>query len=562
MPGLIFTNNTQVELSDQLDKLSFLPGYSQKEFYRGEVGTVAANLSPGYPIQHVSSYSFHCFLEGHMYNAKPETALSTIFEYLAKAQYQKAANFIRTIDGEFLILFISKDTDQVFICNDAWGQLPLYLIENEGGLVASREIKLLRLLEPGLQFDPVQTAIHLLFGHTLGRKTLWKGLSKMPPHCIIELGPVKKEAGFYNFFHIDLKAAEKPPEVTGLASCIETALKNRISRLSTPFVSFSGGLDSRLIAGSLSRVRGDVKLITFDRANNNLDNDIRSAVAASERLGMGKLNIIHLKNETVNGIRFQIEIKCGIRNVDMAFLYSFYSDRKVKERSSMLTGDGGDKFLASLFPLRTPRSPKALCTYLLRTMAGMDIDLAAHLCGIKPKAIRDELLNRILSYPARTTNEMHAWFMLRERAINFVVEGQDAHRYFVWNTSPYFSPAVIGYAMAFPMKTKEFGNLFLKLFELLPGSLGEVPNPNWNAAVSDRRALNKLRFRQAVKSRIPKKIVDKKDKTIEPFSFHELLETALHESKILNLSPEILGEKLSPAEHWAILTLALSAKIG
>jgi hypothetical protein len=116
--------------------------------------------------------------------------------------------------------------------------------------------------------------------------------------------------------------------------------------------------------------------------------------------------------------------------------------------------------------------------------------------------------------------------------------------------------------MAFPMEDKEYGKLFLKLFELLPGKLGDVPNPNWNAAVTDRKSINKLRFRQSVKSRIPKKLIAKKDRSIEPFPFQDLLDKALRESQILNLSNEVLGEKLSPAEHWAILTLALSAKIG
>ncbi len=137
------------------------------------------------------------------------------------------------------------------------------------------------------------------------------------------------------------------------------------------------------------------------------------------------------------------------------------------------------------------RNPKQLLNYLLREHGRTTLESAAQWSGLSAKALKDYLFSHLKSYQ-EAPDKTYSQFLLRERALKWLFEGEDRNRDFCWTTTPYYSLPFARQALEVNMSAKAHGKLFLQLFQQLPGRLEEIVNPNWQQPLSNQKAIQQL----------------------------------------------------------------------
>jgi hypothetical protein len=120
-----------------------------------------------------------------------------------------------------------------------------------------------------------------------------------------------------------------------------------------------------------------------------------------------------------------------------------------------------------------------------------------------------ELMHNVNAYRAMNYEEKYALFMLHERGMVWLFEGEDRNRYFSWSTTPFYSPEFAFKALSIPMKKKKQGKLFLHLFKKMESGLETISNPNWKLAPRQQMSLRWLFIKQKLKYSLPPSVLTK-----------------------------------------------------
>ena len=153
--------------------------------------------------------------------------------------------------------------ERLFLARDRFGEKPLYLYEDGGGLYFASEIKaLLRI--PGVKttVDLQSVWDYLAYRYVPGPKTLFGGIRKLMPgtFAVWERGKLSEER-YWSAPDRSLRAITQPrPDVVeNFLSRLDGAVKMQMVS-DVPFGAFlSGGLDSSTIVALMSRHNASVK---------------------------------------------------------------------------------------------------------------------------------------------------------------------------------------------------------------------------------------------------------------------------------------------------------------
>jgi asparagine synthase (glutamine-hydrolysing) len=169
----------------------------------------------------------------------------------------------------------------------------------------------------------------------------------------------------------------------------------------------------------------------------------------------------------------------------------------------MITGDGGDKTLDDLRPSIHLFSQQHLINQLIAKHSAFSINHVSHLLQLSPSVVYESIVECLKSYQSRSLEEQYIQFMIQERAMHWLFEGEDRNRSFIWTTTPYYNPHFFDLAFQIPMKEKAQGKFFLNLLPFFPGQLHTLKNPNWMAAPTEKYKVSVLFFRQKIKGYLP-----------------------------------------------------------
>jgi len=92
-------------------------------------------------------------------------------------------------DGEFLLVAADKETDRLGLLNDPLARLPTYYFHDGETFLFSRELRYLINEAPIEGFDPMGVAQCLLFGYSLGDRTLIDGANRLRPGTKLTIDP-------------------------------------------------------------------------------------------------------------------------------------------------------------------------------------------------------------------------------------------------------------------------------------------------------------------------------------------------------------------------------------
>lgn len=213
-----------------------------------------------------------CELErlGHTFRSRTDT------EVILKAYAQWAASCVEHLRGMFAFALWDARRQELFLARDRMGEKPLYYAQGQDGsfLFASEVRALLSsgLVEPRL--DPLTLRIFLYNGFTVAPRIILKGVRSLLPAHWMRVGVDGQIREIQQYWRLPL-TAEADIVTEDFLEVLREELSNAASmRLIADVpvgVFLSGGLDSSLLVGLISRSTGNVHTFSISFAEKAYD---------------------------------------------------------------------------------------------------------------------------------------------------------------------------------------------------------------------------------------------------------------------------------------------------
>lgn len=465
--------------SHSLDSLLHLSSYAQETVSADRERFLGYTHYPGYPVVTLETEEYVLYFEGYCYDDDDvRERLRSLVPALFDPTADDVARFVRGTDGEFLIVGIDRQSGRVAVVNDAFGRLPVYCDDHADGFVLSREPRFVIDNGASDEFDRMGLAQSLLFGYTLGDRTLWEGVERLAggTHIVVDGDGESERIRHYEFDFSEKRHADKSvaENARNLAELFADACDRRTRPEGQTLLSLSGGLDSRAVVGGFRASDVSFAAATFMHDDGRTSDDVEIArqVADAAEFDWKIYTLEPFGEDEVNRL---LQMKEGLNPVQMGFILRFF-ERLLEEhghRITHVTGDGGDKALPDLTPSVNIGSPEELVSYVCSKNAVFEPATVEELTGVEERALREEIAAVISTYPESEWNDLYVHFLVAERGRNWLFEGEDRNRGYFWSTSPFYGLQFFEYAMNVPASQKSRYRLYQQfLDELWPAATG------------------------------------------------------------------------------------------
>ena len=456
---------------------------------------------PGYPVRCMVARESTIVLEGHIYDRSDDQLERDLQELIRRAfdatdGRDVVSDFVKNTDGDFLVVAVSATGDRCIVFSDALGRLPAYLQIGPAGLALAREPKFVGGIVGTWGFDRLALAQSFWLGYPLGERTLFEGIERIAGGFFLEArqtatGVQSTRASTYAF-RCDAKSDVRGMKASAadLASrfVVATEGRARVAGGAPVVVSLSGGNDSRSVLGGLGRARDHAIAATFRRAGGGQSADVRVAEHIAGSLGI-PWNAIELSPVGPDEEERLVWMKDGLNPVTMAFILPFLEEvrRRWGDRAVLLTGDGGDKVVPDLRPVRHPRTMDALVGAVVEDAAMMPAEAVEALFALPSGSLVEELRDRLGSYPEPSPEHKFVRWQIAERARKWLFEGEDRARCFVWQASPFYALPVFEAAMAVPDDRKSDLRFYAEVQRQLDPVLLAIPHADTGLSIDSAR---------------------------------------------------------------------------
>jgi asparagine synthase (glutamine-hydrolysing) len=480
MPGVCLdVRREEAVPRHSLDSLHHLDTYTHETVQFDSDVFLGYTRHPGYPVTVVETDESVLSLEGYLYDVdRPRERLRSLAPEVFDPASEEVARFVRETDGEFVVSAVDRRSGAVAVLNDAFGRLPVYYGGRRDGVVASREPRFVVDNRTDEGFDQMGLAQYLLFGYTLGTRTLWNGVERLAggTHLVADAEGETSRARHYEFDFGSTEHADRSVEenARALASLFADACDRRAPDGPQTVLSLSGGLDSRAVVGGFFARDVPFAAATFARGDGSTggDAEIAERVARAADLDWTKYALDPLGTDEVERL---LGLKEGLNQVKMGFILDFF-ERLVDDyghRSTYVTGDGGDKALPDLTPSVDIGSLDEFVSYACAKNGVFSPSQVAALTGVDERALRDEVASVVSTYPEDDWADRYVHFLVTGRGRNWLFEGEDRNRGYFWSTSPFYGREFFEYAMNVPADQKSGYRLYREfLDELWPPAAG------------------------------------------------------------------------------------------
>jgi asparagine synthase (glutamine-hydrolysing) len=448
-----------------------------------------------YPIRSWECDDYFVIQEGMIYNI-PRSGVDSFVSNLvsqnrkSSISIEDAKKFLFESDGEFVIVIYDKLSEDVIIINDALGRLPLYCFKDDQQFVISREVKFITEFMSNVNLDKLAVAEYLLLRYPLGKRTLVENVDRLDPAVLLKWQVSSgrltvKKVHVWNFEDKFPRGGTTQEYVYNLVKLFRDATRCRVESLKgvKNLVSLSGGLDSRAAAAALREVDSKSTAVTFLDYEGKSSKDVDVASEVVQQLHMD-WQLIKLKKRSFEDLRRLIELKDGLNSVAMGYILDFLVKIRRKFGSKVIcyTGQGGDKTLHSMRPVKEVESMEELIDMILAEgpahARAFGIDEVMKLSTLSMEQIRRAIMDVLLSYPENDLNYKYVHYVF-ERGYKLMFEAEDRDRFYIWSTSPFWALSFFNYASKIPDNCKAHFNLYRMFLERLNKKCLKVRYANW-----------------------------------------------------------------------------------
>jgi len=425
----------------------------------------------GYPVMSFDAGAYWVCLEGRLYGKDESSCREELVSLAEKAlgRPDRATDglcaWLLDTDGDFVVLAVNKETGALALFNDALGRLPIYYHAGETRFVASRQIGLVVALA-GHGLDRMGMAQALLLRYPLGRRTLYRGVSRLASGTLVRIDPGEPKAQFVNLhtFNFDT-TSETGQGVSGRADSLAMLFREACERRAQPgrrcVLALSGGLDSRAVAAGLGSRGIDFCAMTYVDPDGVCRGDppIAQRVAAVFHAEWRAVALCPPRGSHLLDV---LALKRGMAWLHWATLLQFMEAVREEYGAQVLlvTGDGGDKVLPGLQPGRRFDDVRALTRYLVAHNGVLGLNETVALTGVSAEGILAEIDSLLATYPEQALARKYVHFLLCERAGKWLFEAEDMYRAYLWSVAPFYAMPVFRCAMGCPGDQKSGHELY------------------------------------------------------------------------------------------------------
>lgn len=237
--------------------------------------------------------------------------------------------FLQSLRGSYSFALIDQQREKAWLAVDRRASRPCFYQLMDGGAVFSPEVQVIAGLSPcSLEVDPVSAVDFCFRGNFFGDRTIFKNVYKLPPAGLVALDPYTVQVSSYWEYQListEEKSEQEYCETGDLL--IRQSVQRLLKVVKKPFISLSGGIDSRLVYAYFSEQAGNgVDVVTY---NNSTGDGEDAAVACEIARSTGHDTIVKRVNlqNFVEAVQEVVEIIDGrIEIIDAFPLMSIWSD--------------------------------------------------------------------------------------------------------------------------------------------------------------------------------------------------------------------------------------------
>jgi len=344
-----------------------LPGDKKPVYCNEALGLCAGwvvhpnSFSDCMPVQSVDGTTT-IVLSGEIFS--PELSVSDA-SHLSSLYEQLGEKFFESLNGTFCGILVDSRAGKMQLFNDRMGFEKLYISEDpdRGLFYFASEAKALLKVVPRLrQFDSQGLAQFLNFGFTLDERTLYKGVSLLPPASIWEFAPntsVRKKT----YFRPQDWQADPSIGPEDFQERFNEAYRRILPRYFSgklkPGISLTGGWDTRMIMASHHAEPGSLPCYTFAGETGETVDVVQARKVAS--LLKQKHQVLRLQSDFLSNFAEHAEhtVYLSDGNGDVCLSHEIYLNRLAREvAGARVTGNFGSEVLRgmSTFKENVPRS--------------------------------------------------------------------------------------------------------------------------------------------------------------------------------------------------------------
>lgn len=477
--------------------------YRKRVLLQNDFHHLSYTAYPEYPVESIEDTDWTVVFEGRLYGDDPERKLRELAAYVLKDEpspEEKIAEWLSSVDGDFVAFFLDKRTGRISILNDLFGRLPLYCCRTGQKFILSRDLRFIANLMDPIRFDRMALAQSLWIGYLLGKRTLLENVDRLPPATWIriEKEPASIQVASIHAFNFELKAHRSQSlqeNAARLAALFSESCVSRTAPGIKNVISLSGGFDSRSVAACFQKNRIPCCAATFIDHMGSFAADARIAEQIAELLDI-EWRLFRLAAPRSGDVLRLLRLKNGMNSLGMSFLVPYLDEvrRVYGPKMIFVTGDSGHQMLRDMTPAAKIQDLDSTVDYLAAQYAKFSLETVAALTGVEQSEMIGEIRDHLSSYPEADWRQRYVHFVICERALKWQSEGEDRNRCYFWSATPFSGTRFFNYAMGCPDEQKARFGLYREFLQALSPAAAAVEYAGMGGSVASEK------FRVAAKA--------------------------------------------------------------
>ena len=295
-------------------------------------------------------------------------------EVILRAYEAWGEEAIPRLDGMFALALWDNRQQQLLLARDRAGKKPLFYYAGQGCIAFASEIKgLLPHSHVPREVNEGVLPFLLSFGYPPQGETCYRDIHQIPPATFLLFSAEKSTSIRRTYWHLDFSAADQPPSEAEATNRIRTLLTEAVHRrmvADVPLgVFLSGGIDSTLVAGLMSRLHSQpIRTFSIGFEGDARFDETGYARLASERFGTRHtvFTVTPQSFDLLERLVWHHDQPFGDSSAIPTYLISQLSRPQV---TVALAGDGGDEAFAGYLRFQACRWAESIPRPLLRTAA-------------------------------------------------------------------------------------------------------------------------------------------------------------------------------------------------
>jgi asparagine synthase (glutamine-hydrolysing) len=495
MPGIsiVYRKNSSHKTDSKriLDSLNHLSNYHSRILIDRYNCFAGVNGYDSYPTTKMIIQEYEVIIEGKIYNKSIPEIKSQLDNLLSirKSNYfiDRLSSWILESDGDFVIYIISNEN--IFIFNDVFGRIPLYYFEDEDQLIVSRYLSF--IIKSGCQgkMDSLAISLFLLLGYMLGERTLLKNVKQLRPATLLKYTSGETEFIPLHSFNFDQKNNLNKNEkniLNDLKGLFSISCKDRFLNTEENLVTLSGGLDSRLVASAMNSNKISFRAATMEYENGYASEEIEIAEKLCKiyKIKLDKIPVVLPKGSDLMEL---LKLKEGMNSLATSPIIPFYYKliNTYKKDFVYITGDNGDKIMYTLDrPPMKFNSIEDIVNFVIKENSTIPVETISEITGITREEIFEEIKTILINYPEHDYFQKYVHLRAIEKPFKFAFQGEDRHRSYFWNSSPFWSFGFFNYIMNCSDLSKRKHKIFAGLLNSYSREATDVMYSNFHSSVN------------------------------------------------------------------------------